>query len=108
VLPDELVQSEAFIRLPDRSQLAVESDPRSLEIGLQGQISMVQKDPVNGSCVRASVQPAVIPMSSPIAHVHSNQKTISGKIRRVELRGRQASQRAQGTRGVTEYWSDEL
>ena len=35
-------------------------------------------------------------------------KTISGKIRRVELRSREASQRAQRTRGATEYWSDEL
>ena len=35
-------------------------------------------------------------------------KTISGKIRRVELRSREASQREHGTRGATEYWSDEL
>ena len=34
-------------------------------------------------------------------------KTISGKIRRVELRSREASQRAQGVRGAAEYWSDD-
>lgn len=35
-------------------------------------------------------------------------KTISGKIPRVELRNREASQRVQGVRGAMEYWSDDL
>jgi acetyl-CoA synthetase len=35
-------------------------------------------------------------------------KTISGKIRRVELRKREAEQRARGERGPGEFWSDEV
>src|SRR5262245_1888020 len=34
-------------------------------------------------------------------------KTISGKIRRVELRKREAEQRARGERGVSEFWVDD-
>ena len=35
-------------------------------------------------------------------------KTISGKIRRVELRNREAERRARGERGASEFWSDEI
>jgi acetyl-CoA synthetase len=35
-------------------------------------------------------------------------KTISGKIRRVELRKREAERRAGGERGAQEYWLDEM
>jgi acetyl-CoA synthetase len=35
-------------------------------------------------------------------------KTISGKIRRVELRGREKEQRAKGTRGPLEFWSEDF
>jgi acetyl-CoA synthetase len=35
-------------------------------------------------------------------------KTISGKIRRVELRKREAEQRARGERGASEFWSDDI
>ena len=34
-------------------------------------------------------------------------KTISGKIRRVELRNREAERRARGERGASEFWSDD-
>jgi acetyl-CoA synthetase len=34
-------------------------------------------------------------------------KTISGKIRRVELRHREAERRARGERGASEFWSDD-
>jgi acetyl-CoA synthetase len=34
-------------------------------------------------------------------------KTISGKIRRVELRSREAERRARGERGAAEFWSDD-
>ncbi len=40
------------------------------------QISIVQKDSVNGSCVLAAVQPAVISLSSPMAHVRGNQNLV--------------------------------
>jgi acetyl-CoA synthetase len=35
-------------------------------------------------------------------------KTISGKIRRVELRGREKEQRAKGTRAPLEFWSEDF
>jgi acetyl-CoA synthetase len=35
-------------------------------------------------------------------------KTISGKIRRVELRNREAERRARGERGPSEFWSDDV
>ncbi len=35
-------------------------------------------------------------------------KTISGKIRRVELRKREAERRARGERGANEFWSDDI
>ena len=35
-------------------------------------------------------------------------KTISGKIRRVELRNREADQRSRGERGASEFWSDDV
>ncbi|GAC1347410.1 MAG: AMP-binding protein [Myxococcales bacterium] len=35
-------------------------------------------------------------------------KTISGKIRRVELRGREKERRAQGGRGPLEFWSEDF
>jgi acetyl-CoA synthetase len=35
-------------------------------------------------------------------------KTISGKIRRVELRTREAERRARGERGASEFWSDDV
>jgi acetyl-CoA synthetase len=35
-------------------------------------------------------------------------KTISGKIRRVELRQREAEQRRAGTRGATEFWEEDF
>ena len=35
-------------------------------------------------------------------------KTISGKIRRVELRKKEAERRARGERAVSEFWADEL
>jgi acetyl-CoA synthetase len=35
-------------------------------------------------------------------------KTISGKIRRVELRSREAERRARGERGASEFWSDDV
>jgi acetyl-CoA synthetase len=34
-------------------------------------------------------------------------KTVSGKIRRVELRNREAEQRSQGARGKNEYWAND-
>jgi acetyl-CoA synthetase len=35
-------------------------------------------------------------------------KTISGKIRRVELRNREAERRARGERAASEFWSDDI
>jgi acetyl-CoA synthetase len=35
-------------------------------------------------------------------------KTISGKIRRIELRNREAERRARGERGPSEFWSDDV
>jgi acetyl-CoA synthetase len=35
-------------------------------------------------------------------------KTISGKIRRVELRGQETGMRPDSPRGVTEFWEEDL
>lgn len=107
-VPNGLASNSPNIALPPASSFS--ALPVPLFFQLLGTADEVPPVPEPSSMMLPKVHPKLRVFDNDRAAGGFTFKleTISGKIRRVELRGRQASQRAQGTRGVTEYWSDEL